>query len=243
MRKNQLDCIAYVDDRLIEKAEKYVGVKKKNTWAKWGAIAACFCLVAVGALTIMPKYLRETDAGTGRKQPVSGGINEGSLYSVAVLPADRNRDDIRNADCNEISEAEIQGEAGLRDYLPAKLPDGFHFDQASLYVTIMKDGTIYKRLLITYRTGKGAKALPKEEGAEVIPNAHDLGEEFRINVFSFMPDTSAEIYSVEEVCSELQSGNLGNGYFCVQYGDYYVGIEPLSLSAEEILGLIESIGR
>ena len=95
MRKNQLDCIAYVDDRLIEKAEKYVGVKKKNTWAKWGAIAACFCLVAVGALTVMPKYLRETDAGTGRKQPVSGGINEGSLYSVAVLPADRNRDDVR----------------------------------------------------------------------------------------------------------------------------------------------------
>lgn len=170
-------------------------------------------------------------------------INEGSLYSVAVLPADRNRDDVRNADCNEISEAEIQGEAGLRDYLPTKLPDGFHFDQASLYVTTMNDGTIFKRLLITYRTGKGAKALPKEEGAEVIPNAHDLGEEFRINVFSFMPDTSAEIYSVEEVRSELQSGNLGNGYFCVQYGDYYVGIEPLSLSAEEILGLIESIGR
>ena len=107
----------------------------------------------------------------------------------------------------------------------------------------MKDGTIYKRLLVTYRTGEGAKAVPNEAGAEVIPNAHDLGDEFRINVFSFRPDTSAEIYSVEEVRSELQSGSFGNVYFYVQYGDCYVGIEPLSLSAEEILGLIDSIGK
>ena len=241
MKKNQLDCMAYVDDRLIEKVENYVGAKKRNTWMKWGAIAACLCLVAVGAATIIPKFSR--DAGTGGKQPISGGIDEGKLYSVAVLPADKNRDDVRDASCNEISEAEIQNEVGLRDYLPTKLPDGFHFGQASLYVTTMKDGTIYKRLLVTYRTGEGAKAVPNEEGAEVIPNAHDLGDEFRINVFSFLPDTSAEIYSVEEVRSELQSGSFGNGYFYVQYGDYYVGIEPLSLSAEEILGLIDSIGK
>lgn len=244
MTKNQLDSIAYVDDQLIEKAEMYVVIRKRNAWARWGMVAACFCLVAALAVTIMPKYLQERGAGMdGGKGPISGGINEGSMYSVAVLPADRNPDDVQNADCNGISEAQIQREEGLRDYLPSKLPDGFHFDRASLYVTTMKDGTIYKRLLITYRKGTGAHPLPNEEGAEMISGADGLGEEFRVNVFSFLPDTSVEIYTLEKVRNELQSGKLGNGYFYVQYGDYYVGIEPLSLSVEDVLGLIDGIGR
>ena len=47
MKKNKLDTIGYVDDQLVEKADKYNGSKKKNIWVKWGAIAACFAFVAV----------------------------------------------------------------------------------------------------------------------------------------------------------------------------------------------------
>lgn len=240
----KLFLMSFIDDQLIEKAEKYVVVRKRKAWARWGIVAAYFCVVAALAVTIMPKYLQERGAGMdGGKQPISGGINEGCAYSVAVLPADRNHDDVQDAYCNEISEAEIQNIAGLRDYLPSKLPDGYRFGQASLYVTTMKDGTIYRRLLITYRTGKGAHALPNEEEAEMIPAADGLEEEFRVNVFSFMSGKSTEIYSVEEVRSELKNGGFENGYFYVQYGDCYVGIEPLSLSTEEILDLIDGIGR
>ena len=56
MKKNKLDAIGYVDDQLVEKADKYISVKKKNTWVKWGAMAACLCLVIAGVVTMFPKH-------------------------------------------------------------------------------------------------------------------------------------------------------------------------------------------
>ena len=50
MKKNKLDTIGYIDDQLVEKADKYSVAKGKNTWVKWCAMAACLCLVAVGAI-------------------------------------------------------------------------------------------------------------------------------------------------------------------------------------------------
>lgn len=48
MKKNRaLDSIGYIDAELIEKAETYT--KKRPSWVKWGALAACLCLVVVGA--------------------------------------------------------------------------------------------------------------------------------------------------------------------------------------------------
>lgn len=244
MTKNKLDCIGFVDDGLIEKAEKYAGVTRKNTWVKWGAVAACFCLVAVGAATIMPKFIREAGTGMdGGNQSVAGGVGAGITYSVAVLPEDKSIDDVQSAYCNEIDEAAAHKEAGLSDYLPLRLPEGYHFGQASIYVTTMNDGTIYKKLLVTYRKGEAPGALPNEEGAGVAQSTDDLGEEFRINIFSFRPVASAEVYAVEEIKRELANGAFDSGYFYVQYGDHYVGIEPLSLSAGEILRMIDSIGR
>ena len=35
MKKNKLDAIGYIDDQLVETADKYTGSKKKNTWIKW----------------------------------------------------------------------------------------------------------------------------------------------------------------------------------------------------------------
>ena len=50
MKKNKLDTIGYVDDQLVEKADKYTGAKEKNTWIKWSAMAACLCLIAAFAI-------------------------------------------------------------------------------------------------------------------------------------------------------------------------------------------------
>lgn len=52
MKNNKLDTIGYIDDQLVEKADKYSVEKKKNTWVKWCAMAACLCLVAVGTICL-----------------------------------------------------------------------------------------------------------------------------------------------------------------------------------------------
>lgn len=44
----------YIDDDLVSGAVDYKRAKKKNSWIKWGAVAACLCLVVVGALKLLP---------------------------------------------------------------------------------------------------------------------------------------------------------------------------------------------
>ena len=46
--------MGYIDDDLVSGAVEYKRTKKKTSWLKWGAIAACLCLVVVGAFTMFP---------------------------------------------------------------------------------------------------------------------------------------------------------------------------------------------
>jgi len=243
MKKNKLDAIGFIDDQLVEKAEKYTGSKKKNTWIKWGAMAACLCLV-VCAATVFPKYIHEQGAGktaiSGGPQPV--GDNGEAMYSVAIFPADRTTDEVKNAYTERIYEVEAQNEPGLGEYLPTELPNGYHFGNASIYVTTMNDGTVYKMLRITYRTGEEPEPVTDADGAQAVSNPNDLGDEFRLSVWGFKPDTNAEIYQPEELNEATLSGQDG-GLFYVQFENVYIGIEPLSLSVEEIIGLVRSIMR
>ena len=43
------NAMGYIDDDLVSGAVEYKRTKKKNSWLKWGAMAACLCLVVVGA--------------------------------------------------------------------------------------------------------------------------------------------------------------------------------------------------
>lgn len=47
-----LDCIGYVDAEFIEKAENYTTKKKRSGWIKWSSLAACLCLIVVGAFSV-----------------------------------------------------------------------------------------------------------------------------------------------------------------------------------------------
>lgn len=53
MKKNKLDAIGYVDDQLVEKADKYTSAKKKKSWTKGVSMAACLCLI-IGAILTIP---------------------------------------------------------------------------------------------------------------------------------------------------------------------------------------------
>lgn len=234
----------HVDDELISEAAEYRRTRKKNAWAKWAAAAACLCLVAAGAAALLPKTVIEKAAGTelGGEAPIPGGIAEGLMYSVAVLPAGRGLDDVRNACCVEVSQEEARNEAGLCDYLPSALPDAYHFGRASLYTTTLKDGTVCRLLRVDYITGEGSADFTDGDGAAFAQISDDPGSEFRISVFDFKPDTSCGIYTPEEIRDVILNGDPGNGLFYVRYGDHYVGIEPLSLGTEELLRLIDGIG-
>lgn len=74
MNNNEiLDSIEYVDSELINKAESYTS--KKNPWLKWAALAACVCLVILGAMAI-PKI-------TGKNtEPNSEAATSHSTYAL-----------------------------------------------------------------------------------------------------------------------------------------------------------------
>ncbi len=44
-----VDAMQYLDDDLISGAEEYQPKKKRNTWLRWGAVAACLCLITAAA--------------------------------------------------------------------------------------------------------------------------------------------------------------------------------------------------
>ena len=237
-----LDLIGNTDDKMIAEA-KTTKKSKINTWVKWGAMAACLCLV-VCAATVFPKYIHEQGAGktaiSGGPQPV--GDNGGAMYSVAIFPAERTTEEVKDAYTEKIYEVEAQNEPGLGEYLPTELPNGYHFGNASIYVTTMNDGTVYKMLRVTYRTGEEPEPVTDADGAQLVPGRNELGDEFRLSVWGFKPDTSVNIYHPEEL-NEVTLADWYGGLFYVQFENVYIGIEPLSLSADEIIGLVNSIKR
>ena len=48
------NAMGYIDDDLVSGAVEYKRTKKKNSWLKWGAMAACLCLVVVSVFTMLP---------------------------------------------------------------------------------------------------------------------------------------------------------------------------------------------
>ena len=84
MKKNKLDAIGYVDDQLVEKADKYNGSKKKNAWIKWGAMAACLCLVVAGAvIPVIKNGTTDTPPVAEELPPV---IDEGPAGLEVITP-------------------------------------------------------------------------------------------------------------------------------------------------------------
>lgn len=50
-----------IGDKYVSESINYTAAKKKNAWVKWGAMAACLCLVVVGACTLLLKPATQDD--------------------------------------------------------------------------------------------------------------------------------------------------------------------------------------
>ena len=57
------NAMEYIDDDLVSGAVTYTRTKKKNSWMKWGAIAACLCLM-IAAFPIIHNFTQTQTADT-----------------------------------------------------------------------------------------------------------------------------------------------------------------------------------
>lgn len=62
-RKNISDAIDGIDSRHIEETASYHAKKQNNIWLKFGAIAACLCLIVAGAVS-MGLFGKSTETAT-----------------------------------------------------------------------------------------------------------------------------------------------------------------------------------
>lgn len=51
------DAMSELDSKYIDEALNYKKKAKKPVWVKWGAMAACLCLIVVGGLGISRVFL------------------------------------------------------------------------------------------------------------------------------------------------------------------------------------------
>ena len=60
------DAMSELDSKYIDEALNYKKKAKKPVWVKWGAMAACLCLIVVAIITV-PSMLtpQESDGGAG----------------------------------------------------------------------------------------------------------------------------------------------------------------------------------
>lgn len=234
-----------IDDALISGAVNDTKAKKKNAWLKWGAVAACLCVVVAGAAiwSNSPGVSGNIpEGGVGGGGTVPGGVwLEGVdpvVASVAVFPEGENLSDVADATLVSINEKDARNIEGLGAYLPDTLPEGCRYGIAGYYETTMKDGTRYHMIRVTYERGQGTVPVPVTENAQAASEM--TGDTaFLWMVWGHRPDTDRPVYQPGEVSAQLL--DQIDGVFYIDYGGVYVGISRLVISAEELINIINSI--
>ena len=247
-----VEAMNYIDDDLVSGAITYTR-KKKSGWLKWGAMAACLCLMIAGAAIWgnlgQPGKIPEAGAGVGGGDhgasfPGGDGMwPEGVdpvVASVAVVPAGVDLLDVVDAISVSISEEDARAVEGLGAYLPTELPEDCRYGKAAHYRTMMKDGTEYQMLRVTYESGEAPIPAPIPENAE---SANEMtgNTAFLWMVWGHRPDTSRSVYQPEEISAALIEQQNGRVFY-IDYDGIYVGVEQLEISAAELFAVIESIG-
>ena len=232
------EAMGEIDSKYVEKAMNYQAKKKKNSWLKWGAMAACLCLVIGGVFFYVNQGDTKPGAG-GDPEPI-GGYPDGVdpvIASLAVFPATEDITDVENATIESISEADAYSYGTLGDYLPTVLPDDYHFENASLYETTMKNGMKYYMLRVVYTTGN------KTEGdgeTEIAADPNALESSFSVFVMNYMPKTKYQIYEPTDI-TESKLEEIGGTTFHITYDDVFVGISQNSTDPSDIIMVVNSI--
>ncbi len=208
------EALGNVRDDYVSEAAAYQRGSKSLSWVKWGAAAACLCLVVAGSGVLIHRNLNKpvtsnvsddtvlgigTGGGTGiefggDKGGVTGGYpglfpdGDTGYYSIAVIPASEKLENVASAHTDILTEDDLS-DIDLAKHLPKQLPDGFHFGRGSLYTTIMKDGTQYNMLRVEYINGTIQEQKFTEDGGAIAPAVWTEGDNFFVQVRNYKPDT------------------------------------------------------
>lgn len=231
------EAMGELDGRYVEESLNY-RKSKRLIWVKWGAVAACLCLVIAGiAINQISGSVQGFGAGVDTGGTLPDGVDS-VIASVAVYPATETIDAVADATVDSISEADAYGFDTLGEHLPTSLPDGYHFDTANLYETTMKDGTKYDMLRVQYATGSDTAQGGAEEELAADPNAS--GKSFVVFVMNYEPATEQQIYAAADITESLLD-EMDGSTFHLSYGDVYVGISPDTATSDDILAAVASI--
>lgn len=227
-KEDMFEAVNGIDDEYIEKSE---AKPKKKAWVKWAGIAACLCLVVIGAVAIF----KPAEAGSGYD---AGGNMDGMAghYSIAVFPPEESLENVADAQIITLNEAEAYSFETLGAHLPAELPEGYSYHSAYLYDTTMNDGTKYYSLRVTYANGEYPEEIVTEDGGVQVPDMNEMPEEFLVIVSNFKPAEEIELYYSGD------TEELKNGGTWVEISDGIYGFfEAFELSTDEFMIIVESM--
>ncbi len=210
------EALGNVREDFVNEANTYNRGSKSRSWIKWGAAAACLCLVAAGSGVLISRNFNKPVSGNesdvslgggtgietgGDKGGVTGGGTAtepggvtggndlmGGSYSVAVYPPSEKLENVASAKLDGLTEDEAFSNE-LAKHLPKHLPDGFHFGRGWIYNTVMKDGTTYNMLKIEYISGWIQEQKFTEDGGAIAPDVWTEGDSFYVCVKNYEPDT------------------------------------------------------
>jgi hypothetical protein len=223
-----------IDEKHIQAARRTTAKAKKPAWVKWGAMAACLCLVIAGSTVLWNQNIQTPDAGNG------GGVTDGTgnySVSVAVYPASETIENVASAEVVSLTESEALSHK-LAEHLPQQLPDGFHYGQGMLYNTAMNDGTQYNMLRVEYISG----TIPEQQfiaDGEVIPDSEETGDLFTVCVLNYEPETKYPIYSSVEEVTLKSLEESGAAYIHAE--ECYIGVFVESAEPEIVLEALKNI--
>lgn len=226
-----------ISDSYVQEARAEHKVRKAG---RFRLAAACLCLVAAGvAVSRLPGLFLDQGSGGAPNGVFPDGVDP-IIASLAVYPATERVQDVADASMEPISEADAYGFEPLGEYLPAALPEGYHFGSAYLYKTTMENGTNYHLLRVTYTNGEPAAREQTGGDGETAADPNTFGEHFDLFVMDYRPETEQQIYKPEDITAGVLD-QTGGRTFHISYGDIYVGVTPSSASADDILTALNAI--
>ncbi len=240
-----LETIENLNPAYIEAAVEKPMTQKSDR-SRWVAIAACICLIISGTV-VWRNYWKQgkiPEFGVGMSGEEPGGNwpdgIDPAIASVAIIPADEELQNVADAVSIPITEENARAVEGLGSFLPTVLPEGFHYEKAAHYRTMMKNGTEYQMLRITYESGESSIPASVPENGETASEMTG-NTAFLWMVWGHRPDTDRPVYQPQEISISLIEQH-GGMVFYIDYNGIYVGIERMDISAEDLLAVIESIG-